>query len=106
MCISMTLSRTVFRVFQAMAYRDYPRTYGEITKLIELYGNLVCIYEHGVVLIPINERVVSGDGAGGDVFINTNNILPENPKVLSDTFGTQWQESIIKTPFGIYGLTR
>lgn len=93
-----------FRVFQAMAYRDYPRTYGEITRLIELYGNLVCIYEHGVVLIPVNERVVSGDGAGGDVFINTNNILPENPKVLSDTFGTQWQESIIKTPFGIYGV--
>lgn len=93
-----------FRVFQAMAYRDYPRTYGEITRIIELYGNLVCIYEHGVVLIPVNERVVSGEGSGGDVFINTNNILPENPKVLSDTFGTQWQESIIKTPFGIYGV--
>lgn len=93
-----------FRVFQAMSYRDYPRTYGCIIKLIELSGNLLCIYEHGVVLIPVNERVQAGSGDGGDVFINTDNVLPMNPKVISDTFGTQWSESVIKTPFGVYGV--
>lgn len=93
-----------FRVFQAMSFRDYPRTYGSITRLIELYGNLLCIYEHGVVLIPVNERVQAGSGDGGDVFINTDNVLPLNPKVISDTFGTQWKESVIKTPFGVYGV--
>ena len=93
-----------FRVFQANSFQDYPRTYGAIVRLVELSGNLICVYEHGVVLIPVNERVQAGEGSGGNVYINTNNILPENPKVLSHTFGTQWKESVIKTPYGIYGV--
>lgn len=93
-----------FRVFQAMSFRDYPRTYGAIVRLIELSGSLLCIYEHGVVLIPVNERVEAGSGVGGDVFINTSNVLPENPRVISEVFGTQWAESVIKTPLGVYGV--
>lgn len=93
-----------FRVFQGTHYRDYPKTYGQITKLIELRGNLVCVFEHGIGLIPVNERAVAGEGAGGNVYINTNNVLPENPKIISDTFGSQWRDSIIKTPRGIYGV--
>ena len=31
-------------------------------------------------------------------------MLPENPKIISDTFGSQWKDSIIKTPYGIYGV--
>ena len=86
-----------YRVFRLTNYRDYPLTYGNIIKLVELFGNILCVFEHGVALIPVNERVESGSGAGGSVFINTSNVLPENPRVLSDTFGTQWAESVIKT---------
>ena len=93
-----------FRVFQGTNYRDYPKTYGSITKIIELRGNLLCVFEHGVALIPVNERTISGEGTGGNVYINTSNVLPENPKVLSDTFGSQWKESIIKTPRAVYGV--
>lgn len=92
------------RVFQATSYRDYPIVYGGITKLLEFAGQLFCIFEHGVALIPVNERVVAGSGAGGDAFINTSNVLPENPNVLSDMYGTQWPESVIKTPYYIYGV--
>ena len=93
-----------FRVFQAMSYKDYPMTYGSITKLMNLNGNIICVFEHGIVSIPVNERVQSGEGAGGNVFINTPNVLPENPFVISDMFGSQWKDSIIKTPAGIYGV--
>lgn len=93
-----------YRVFQGTHYRDYPKTYGSITKLIELRGSLLCVFEHGVALIPINERAVAGDGAGGNIYINTSNVLPENPKIISDTFGSQWKDSVIKTPMGIYGV--
>lgn len=93
-----------FRTFQGTHYRDYPKTYGQITKLVEFRGNLICVFEHGVALIPVNERAVAGEGAGGNVFINTSNVLPENPKIISDTFGSQWKDSIIKTPVGIYGV--
>lgn len=93
-----------FRVFQATSFKDYPMTYGSITKLIDLGGNLLCVFEHGISLIPVNERVTSGDGAGGNVFVNTPNVLPDNPRVISDMFGSQWKESIIKTPAGVYGV--
>lgn len=93
-----------YRVFRLTNYRDYPLTYGNIIKLVELFGNILCVFEHGVALIPVNERVESGSGAGGSVFINTSNVLPENPRVLSDTFGTQWAESVIKTPYFVYGV--
>lgn len=93
-----------FRVFQMTHYRDYPRTYGGIMKMIELFGNILCIFEHGIALIPVNERAVAGEGSGGNVFINTSNVLPENPKMLSDTYGTQWPESVVQTPYFIYGV--
>lgn len=87
-----------FRVFQGTHYRDYTREYGEIVKLISLESNLLCVFEHGVALIPVNERAVAGEGAGGNVYINTSNVLPENPKIISDMFGSQWPESILKVP--------
>lgn len=92
------------RVFQFTHYRDYPRIYGGLMKMVEWFGNLLCIFEHGVALIPVNERAVAGEGSGGNVFINTSNVLPENPMMLSDTFGTQWPESVIKTPYYVYGV--
>lgn len=93
-----------FRVFQGTHYRDYPKTYGSITKLVELRGSLLCVFEHGIALIPVNERAVAGEGSGGNIYINTSNVLPENPKIISDTFGSQWKDSIIKTPRGVYGV--
>jgi hypothetical protein len=87
-----------------MHYRDYPKTYGSITKIVELRGYLLCVFEHGVGLISVNERALAAEGAGGNVYINTSNVLPENPKILSDIFGSQWRDSIIKTPTAIYGV--
>ena len=87
-----------FRVFQGTHYRDYTREYGEIIKLVSLESSLLCIFEHGVALIPVNERAIAGQGAGGNVYINTSNVLPENPKIISDMFGSQWPESILKVP--------
>ena len=87
-----------FRTFKGTNYRDYTREYGEIVKLISLESNLLCAFEHGSALIPVNERAVSGQGAGGNIYINTSNVLPENPKIISDMFGSQWPESILKVP--------
>lgn len=87
-----------FRIFRGTNYRDYTREYGSITKLIPFESSLLCVFEHGVAMIPVNERAVAGQGAGGNVYINTSNVLPENPKIISDMFGSQWAESILKVP--------
>lgn len=87
-----------FRIFQGTHYRDYTREYGEIVKLVPFESSLLCVFEHGIALIPINERAIAGEGAGGNVYINTSNVLPENPKIISDMFGSQWPESVLKIP--------
>lgn len=93
-----------YRVFQGTSYRDYPKTYGSIVCLKELNGDLIAVMEHGILRIPVNERAVAAQGSGGNVYINTSNVLPENPLVLSDSLGSLWQDSVIKT-VGLEGYT-
>lgn len=84
-----------WRTFMGTHYRDYPKTYGSITKIVEWGGGIICIFEHGIAYIAVNERALAGEGEGGYVYVNTSNVLPQNPKVISDTLGSQWRESII-----------
>lgn len=93
-----------YRVFKAGNLKDYTKAYGAIVDLKEWYGNLFCTMEHGCLLIPVNERAVAAEGQGGMAYINTANVLPDNPRVISDLFGSTWQDSIIKTKTGIYGI--
>lgn len=93
-----------FRVFQMTHYRDYPKTYGSIIKLVDIAGSILCVFEHGIATIPVNERTVAGSSTGGNVYINTSNVLPENPRMVSDMYGSQWPDSVIKTPNFVYGV--
>ena len=81
-----------FRVLRTTNHKDYPMTYGSITKLIELQNALLVVFEHGVGLITINNSAE-----------HYSQVLSEL-KVISDTYGSQWKDSIIKTPNGIYGV--
>ena len=105
---SNALQRTAFtngnRIFESKNYVDYSMEYGALVKLVEWYGTLVAIMEHGVLLIPVNERAMMTNASGENVYINTANVLPANPKVLSNTFGSLWADSVIKTPKFIYGI--
>lgn len=92
------------RVFKQQNYQDYTREYGSIVKVIEWYGKLIAVMEHGVVMIPINERAMMANAQGENVYINTDTVLPKNPRVLSNTFGSVWHDAIVRTPNYIYGL--
>lgn len=97
--------RNGYRVFKSTNYIDYTKEYGSIIKLVPMGSSLICVFEHGVVLLPVNERIQTGEGAGGAIFINTKNVLPENSQVvLSDMIGSQWAESVVKTPYAVYGV--
>ena len=73
-------------------------------KLVEVGDDLLAVFEHAVALIPVNERVVAGGGNGENVYINSRQVLPDTMVVLSSSYGTQWPESVIKTPNGVYGV--
>ena len=97
--------RNGYRIFKSTNYVDYTKEYGSIIKLVPMGSSLICVFEHGVVLLPVNERIQTGEGNGGAIFINTKNVLPENPQiVLSDMIGSQWAESVVKTPYAVYGV--
>lgn len=92
------------RLFKYDNYTDYTLEHGALIKLVEWYGTLIAVMEHGVLMIPVNERALMGNASGEDIYVNTDKVLPKNPKVLSNTFGSFWSESIVKTPNFIYGI--
>ena len=84
-----------YRVFRKTRSVDYTREYGEITKLISLNSNLLIIFEHGIVVAPVNQVTVQQTSGQ---LVATSRVLPEAPTVISDMFGSQWADSILKTP--------
>jgi hypothetical protein len=105
---SNILQESVFkngnRVFTGKNYQDYTNEYGSIIKLIEWYGNVIAVMEHGVLAIPVNERALVKNEAGENIYISAEKVLTKNPKVLSSSFGSLYPESIIKTTRFIYGI--
>ena len=93
-----------YRVFNQSSWQDYPTVYGGIMKLVEVKDSILVIFEHGMGLLPINERVMAGSGAGGDVSINSNKVLPDTLNMISTDYGTQWPDSVIQTPYAVYGI--
>lgn len=81
-----------FRVIRNTNHKDYPMTYGAITKLIELKNSILIVFEHGIGLVSIN----NGSEHPSQVLSDLN--------MISDMYGSQWKDSVIKTPGGIYGV--
>ena len=94
-----------FRHSLTTYFRDYSQEYGSIQKLVGFEGYLLVVFEHAVCIAVINERILAGQSDGEPVFINAKNVLPEELTVISDTYGTQWPESVIKSEAGyVYGV--
>ena len=81
-----------FRVLRTMNHKDYPTTYGSITKILELKNSLLIVFEHGVGLVSINNSAEHPSQVLSDL------------NMITDTFGSQWRDSVIKTPGGVYGV--
>ena len=94
-----------YRYSLSTYFRDYSSEYGSIQKLLEVNGDLLVIFEHGIGIAKINERILAGGGENDPVFVNSKNVLPEELIILSDTYGTQWGDSVIKSDAGlVYGV--
>ena len=81
-----------FRVLRTMNHKDYPMTHGSITKLVELQNALLVVFEHGIGIVTINNSAEHPSQILSDI------------KIISDMYGSQWKDSIIKTPSGVYGV--
>ena len=72
-----------YRVFQGLDYKDLTSQYGSITKLYEFQSQLIIVFENGVGLLPVNERTLITSSSGGDVFIESPNVINKVIKVVT-----------------------
>lgn len=93
-----------YRVFAPLAYQDMDRQYGAIVKLLPWDTNLLCVFEHGIGIIPVNEKALMQTTSGQSIHMFGAGVLQNQISLISGDFGSIWQDSIIKTDIGVYGI--
>ena len=96
--------RNAYRVFQGLSYKDIDRQYGAIVKLIPWGVNLLCVFEHGIGILPINEKALIQTSTDQSIHMYGAGVLQNQISLISPDFGSIWPESIIRTPIGVYGV--
>lgn len=97
--------RNGYRIFQGLSYKDVTRQYGGIVKIFDMRENLLVVFERGVAMFAINREALFAAGETGDVFTKGVGVLSEKPQhVISDMYGSMWQDSIYRTKHWIYGV--
>ena len=93
-----------YRIFQGLSYSDIDRQYGAIVKLIPWGVNLFGAFEHGVGIVPINEKALIQTSTEQSIHMYGAGVLQNQISLITSDYGSIWPESIIRTPIGIYGV--
>lgn len=93
-----------YRIFQGLSYQDLERTYGALTKILPLGANLFGVFEHGLGIIPVNEKALIQTTTGQNIHMYGTGVIQSQITVISQDYGSTWEDSVINTPDGIYGV--
>lgn len=93
-----------YRTFQGLSYKDYDKQYGEIVKLLPWKESLICVMEHGITLIPVNEKALIQTTTDQTIHIYGHGVLPDTMTLISADYGSKYADTIMKTPIGVYGI--
>lgn len=93
-----------YRVFQGLSYEDIDRQYGAIVKLIPWGVNLFCVFEHGLGVVPINEKALMQTTTEQSIHLYGAGVLQKQISLITPDYGSIWPESVVRTPIGIYGV--
>ena len=96
--------KNAYRIFQGLDYKDIDRQYGAIVKFVPNENNIFCVFEHGLGIIPINEKALLATQSGQSIHMYGAGVLQNQISLVSPDFGSIWPESIIRTPMGVYGV--
>ena len=96
--------KNAYRIFQGLDYKDIDRQYGAIVKFLPMDNNIFCVFEHGLGILPINEKALLATQSGQSIHMYGAGVLQNQISLISPDFGSIWPESIIRTPVGIYGV--
>lgn len=93
-----------YKIFQGLSYEDIDRQYGAIVKILPWGVNLFCVFEHGIALIPVNEKALVQTTQGANIHMYGTGVLQKQVVLISDKYGSTWKDSIVRTPLGVYGV--
>lgn len=96
--------RNGYRVFQGLSYKDIDRQYGAIVKLLPWGTDLLCVFEHGLAIIPVNQKALMSTTTGQSIHMYGAGVLQSQVTLITGDYGSVWQDSIIRTPIGVYGV--
>jgi hypothetical protein len=85
-------------------FRDYTSSLGRIVRLFNHRGNLVIVFEYGIGVTSVEQRIQTGQDAAGAIFVEPKDILPPNLAFYTQELGSQQFYSMVQTPQGIYGV--
>lgn len=92
------------RVFDSIAYSDFPKEYGSLTKILNYGGELIGVFEHGILIIRVDERAALSSN-NGEIYMGANKVIDkDNITVISDALGSKWKDSVISTGQFVYGI--
>jgi hypothetical protein len=98
--------RNGYRSFLETAFRDYDTGMGSIVAMFNHRGNLLVIFEHGVGITSVEQRVETARDAGGSIVIEPTTVLPPTLTYLTREIGCQDTLSLVQTPGAVYGMDR
>lgn len=95
-----------YRSYVGVNHYDYEPDKGEIVKLLTHRGQMIVVFEHGVSIGPINERIQTGSDSAGAIFVEPSGVLPPKLGDFSKEIGAQNGFHVIQTPQAIYGIDK
>jgi hypothetical protein len=95
-----------YRSFLETNFRDYDAGMGSIVAMFNHRGMLLVVFEHGIGITSIEQRVQTGADAAGAIFVEPSGVLPPTLTYYSREIGCQDVLSLVQTPGAVYGVDR
>ena len=96
--------RNGYRTFIGSNFKDYDASMGRIIRLLPHRGDLLVVFEHGIGIAPISQRIQTGSDTAGAIFVESQSVLPPYLGYYSREIGSQDPRSVIVTPYASYGV--
>lgn len=93
-----------YRIFQSLSYQDFDRQYGGIVKILPWENQLLCVFEHAIAIIPVNEKALLQTTTGQNIHMYGAGVLQKQITIITDKYGSTWKDSIVRTPTSLYGV--
>lgn len=77
-----------YRIFQGLSYQDIDSKYGSITKILDWGPNILAIFEHGIALVPVNEKALMNTTSGQSIHLYGASVLQQQVTPYSVDYGS------------------